>query len=175
MNSPVTDKQLSHQLSYLLRHAPHQAGLSLEVGSWVPLAPLLMHLGVSRPQVERVVAQSDKQRFSLHGERIRANQGHSVPVDLELLPAEPPSVLYHGTVATALGRIRLSGLRPMQRHHVHLSPDVETAHRVGARRGPAVVLTVRSGLMHARGHLFYRSENGVWLVDEVPGQFLVFP
>ncbi|TSA84514.1 RNA 2'-phosphotransferase [Deinococcus detaillensis] len=175
MNSPVTDKQLSHQLSYLLRHAPHQAGLSLEAGGWVPLAPLLMHLGVSRPQVERVVAQSDKQRFSLRGERIRANQGHSVPVDLELLPTEPPSVLYHGTVAAALSSIRFSGLRPMQRHHVHLSPDVETARRVGAKRGPAMILTVRSDLMHARGHLFYRSENGVWLVDEVPSQFLVFP
>ncbi len=175
MNSSRTDQQLFHRLSYLLRHAPHRAGLTLETGGWVLLAPLLVHLGINRQQVERVVAQSDKQRFVLSGEHIRAHQGHSVKVDLELQPAEPPSVLYHGTVAAVLSRIRLNGLRPMQRHHVHLSPDTETARRVGARRGPAVILAVRSDLMYAEGHLFYRSENGVWLVHEVPSEFLVFP
>lgn len=117
MNGPLTDKQRSHQLSYLLRHAPHEAGLNLEAGGWVPLAPLLAYLAVNCEQVERVVAQSDKQRFALRGEQIRANQGHSVKVHLELLPAEPPNALYHGTVAAALGSIRLAGLRPMQRHH----------------------------------------------------------
>lgn len=141
----------------------------------MPLKPLLTHLNVTREQVERVVAASDKQRFALTGDRIRANQGHSVPVDLELTPQIPPVALYHGTFPAALDAIGRGGLRPLQRHHVHLSPDAETARRVGARRGPAVVLTVRADRMHAAGHLFYRSENGVWLVDAVPAQFLGLP
>ncbi|MDV6375768.1 RNA 2'-phosphotransferase [Deinococcus arenicola] len=173
----MNEKQLSHQLSYLLRHAPHEAGLTLQPGGWVPLEPLLAHLNVTREQIERVVAASDKQRFALavdglNGHQIRANQGHSVPVDLELTPQTPPAVLYHGTFPAALDAIRREGLRAMNRHHVHLSPDVETARRVGARRGPAVVLTVRADRMHVAGWLFYCSENGVWLVDSVAIEFL---
>ncbi|THF71069.1 RNA 2'-phosphotransferase [Deinococcus sp. Arct2-2] len=171
----LSDKQLSHQLSYLLRHAPHEAGLTLQPGGWVPLSPVLAHLGVSREQVARVVAASDKQRFSLEGERIRANQGHSVPVDLDLLPTEPPAVLYHGTFPAALPSIRAAGLKPMNRHHVHLSPDTATATKVGARRGSPVVLTIRASQMHAAGHLFYVSANGVWLSEHVPPQFVEFP
>ena len=170
----LSDKQLSHQLSYLLRHAPHQAGLTLETGGWVPLEALLIHLQVSREQLERVVAASDKQRFALQGERIRANQGHSVPVDLELLPATPPELLYHGTVAGALPGIRRRGLRPMQRQHVHLSPDTDTARQVGERRGQAIILTVRAEQMKQAGHVFYRSENGVWLTAQVAAGFIVF-
>lgn len=176
----LSDKQLSHQLSYLLRHAPHEAGLTLEPGGWVPLEPVLAHLHVTREQVARVVAASDKQRFSLEGggehmERIRANQGHSVPVDLELLPTLPPAVLYHGTFPAALPAIRAAGLKAMNRHHVHLSPDVATAKQVGARRGPPVVLTIQAGQMHAAGHLFYVSANGVWLSEHVPPEFVEFP
>lgn len=171
----MTEKQLSHRLSYLLRHAPHEAGLTLQPGGWVPLKPLLAHLHVTREEVERVVTASDKQRFALDGERIRANQGHSVQVDLELTPQTPPAVLYHGTFPGALAAIRVGGLRPMNRHHVHLSPDTETARKVGARRGPAVILTVRADRMDAAGHLFYKSENGVWLVDGVPAEFLLEP
>lgn len=171
----MNDKALSHRLSYLLRHAPHEAGVALELGGWVPLAPLLAHLGVTQEQVERVVALSDKRRFALAGTRIRANQGHSVPVDLELAPASPPAELYHGTTGGALPAIREQGLRAMSRHHVHLSPDRETARRVGARRGPPVVLTVEAGAMHAAGHVFYLSENGVWLTDAVPPDFIRFP
>ncbi|MFB9993618.1 RNA 2'-phosphotransferase [Deinococcus oregonensis] len=171
-NKPLSDKQLSHQLSYLLRHAPHQAGLTLQPGGWVPLSRVLAHLGVTREQVARVVAASDKQRFSVDGERIRANQGHSVPVDLELLPTLPPTVLYHGTAPAALPAIRTAGLKPMNRHHVHLSPDVATATRVGARRGSPVVLTIQAGQMHAAGYLFYVSSNGVWLTEHVPPEFI---
>lgn len=171
----MTDKQLSHQLSYLLRHVPHEAGLTLSPGGWVPLSPVLAHLGVTREQVARVVAASDKQRFSLDGERIRANQGHSVPVDLELVPTLPPAVLYHGTFPDALPAIRTSGLKAMNRHHVHLSPDVATAKQVGARRGPPVVLTVQAGQMYAAGYLFYVSANGVWLTQHVPPEFTEFP
>ncbi len=171
----MNDKALSHRLSYLLRHAPHEAGVLLEPGGWVPLAPLLAHLGVTREQVERVVADSDKRRFALAGARIRANQGHSVPVDLELVPAPPPAELYHGTTSGALAAIREQGLRAMTRHHVHLSPDRETARRVGERRGPPVVLTVAAGAMHAAGHVFSLSENGVWLTGAVPPGFIRFP
>ncbi|GGJ87363.1 RNA 2'-phosphotransferase [Deinococcus aquiradiocola] len=168
----MNDHTLSRRLSYLLRHAPHEAGLTLAPGGWVPLAPVLIHLSVTRAQVEAVVAGSDKGRFSLRGDHIRANQGHSVPVDLQLTPATPPALLYHGTHAGALAAIRAEGLRAMNRHHVHLSPDPDTACRVGARRGPPVVLTVRAGEMHAAGHAFLVSENGVWLTDTVPPAFI---
>ncbi|PTA66893.1 RNA 2'-phosphotransferase [Deinococcus arcticus] len=169
----MNDRTLSKRLSYLLRHAPHEAGLTLAPGGWVPLAPLLACLGVTRADVQRVVATNDKARFSLRGDQIRANQGHSVPVDLELQPLPPPGVLYHGTHPGALAAIRQQGLTPRGRHHVHLSADPETAARVGARRGQPVVLTVRAGAMHGAGHFFYRSENGVWLADAVPPEFLV--
>lgn len=172
MLKPMNDQQLSKRLSYLLRHAPHDAGLTLEPGGWVPLKPLLAHLKVSREQVEQVVAGNDKQRFSLAGERIRANQGHSVRVDLELVAQTPPDTLYHGTYPAALASIQREGLKPMQRHHVHLSPDQETARKVGARRGVPVILTIEAGRMHVAGHLFYCSENGVWLVDSVPVEFI---
>lgn len=172
----MDDRTLSKRLSYLLRHAPHEAGLTLQKGGWVPLAPVLKSLRVSREQVERVVADNDKQRFSLrvtvHGEEIRANQGHSVAVELDLQPQTPPPVLYHGTYAGAVAAIVREGLKPMGRHHVHLSSDRKTARKVGARRGKPVILTVQAGRMHAAGAVFYRSENGVWLVDGVPPEFL---
>ncbi|MVN85850.1 RNA--NAD 2'-phosphotransferase [Deinococcus sp. HMF7620] len=171
----MNDRQLSKRLAYLLRHAPHEAGLTLAPGGWVPLAPLLTHLGVTRAAVEGVVANNDKARFSLLGDQIRANQGHSVPVDLNLEPVVPPPFLYHGTHPGALAAIRQHGLRPMNRHHVHLSADRETAVQVGARRGRPAVLTVRAGAMHEAGHVFYRSENGVWLTDAAPPEFLVWP
>jgi putative RNA 2'-phosphotransferase len=175
----MNDKFLSHQLSYLLRHAPHEAGLTLGPGGWTPLEPLLAHLKATRAQVETVVQGSDKQRFALRetasGPQIRANQGHSVPVDLELEPAQPPTVLFHGTVGAALGSIHTEGLTKRNRHHVHLSPDLTTARKVGERRGPPVILTVQAGKMAQAGHLFYRSDNGVWLTDAVPVEFIEFP
>ncbi|GHF40631.1 putative RNA 2'-phosphotransferase [Deinococcus metalli] len=168
----MDDHALSRHLSFLLRHAPHDAGVTLGPGGWVPLAPLLAHLNVTRADIERVVAGNDKRRFALLGDTIRANQGHSVPVDLDLQPATPPDLLYHGTHAAALPAIWQGGLRPMTRHHVHLSPDPDTARRVGARRGSPVILTVRAGDLHAAGHTFSVSENGVWLTDTVPPAFL---
>ncbi|GBF05970.1 phosphotransferase KptA/Tpt1 [Deinococcus aerius] len=171
----MTDEQLSRRLSYLLRHAPEKMGVTLEPGGWAPVQAVLRSLRVPRERLERVVATNNKQRFSLEGERIRANQGHSVRVDLDLTPAVPPATLYHGTHPAALPAIHREGLRRMNRHHVHLSPDRETARRVGARRGSPVVLEVRAGEMHAAGHVFFLSANGVWLVEAVPPEFLVFP
>ena len=129
---------------------------------------------ISRAELEAVVWDNPKRRFTLDAEnnRIRANQGHSLAVDLGLTPLEPPVVLYHGTSRAVLPRILVEGLQPMGRHHVHLSGDVDTAWAVGRRHGPAAVLIVESGRMHIAGHPFYRSANGVWLTDHVPSLYL---
>ncbi|KUH38706.1 MULTISPECIES: RNA 2'-phosphotransferase [Streptomyces] len=171
--------KVSKYLSRHLRHEPERIGLVLDAHGWVPVDDLLHALArhgvpLSRAELEHVVASSDKQRFALDGDRIRANQGHSVEVDLALPPAEPPAYLYHGTVAASLDAIRADGLRPMGRHHVHLSPDRETARRVGARRGRPVVLAVDAAAMHRDGHVFRVSANGVWLTDAVPPRYLRF-
>ncbi|MFJ6797462.1 RNA 2'-phosphotransferase [Streptomyces sp. NPDC091268] len=172
--------KVSKYVSKHLRHQPDRIGLVLDPQGWVEIDELLdaaaAHgFALSRAELDHVVATNDKQRFAVRGTRIRANQGHTVPVDLELPEAEPPAYLYHGTVAAALDSIRVEGLRPMARHHVHLSPDRETATRVGARRGRPIVIGVDAGAMRAAGHVFRISANGVWLVDTVPPGFLRWP
>ncbi|MEU5808935.1 RNA 2'-phosphotransferase [Streptomyces sp. NPDC047718] len=172
--------KVSKYVSKHLRHQPERIGLTLDLHGWVEIDALLRAAAahgfpITRAELDHVVAANDKQRFAVEGTRIRANQGHTVPVDLDLPATEPPAYLYHGTVAAALGAIRAEGLRPMARHHVHLSPDRETATRVGARRGRPIVLSVDAGAMHAAGHVFRVSANGVWLVDAVPPQFLRLP
>jgi putative RNA 2'-phosphotransferase len=121
-----------------------------------------------------VVERNDKRRFSFDetGTRIRANQGHSVDIDLELEPTPPPEVLFHGTGEWSVDSIMAGGLGRMNRHHVHLSRDAETARRVGARHGRPVVFEIAAGRMARDGHTFFVSANGVWLVDEVPPQYL---
>lgn len=171
--------KVSKYVSKHLRHQPERIGLVLDPHGWVEIDDLLNaaaahRFPISRAELDHVVAANDKQRFAVDGSRIRASQGHTVPVDLDLPEAEPPAYLYHGTVAASLDAIRAEGLRPMARHHVHLSPDRETATRVGARRGRPVVLSVDAGAMRAAGHVFRISANGVWLVDSVPPQFLRF-
>ncbi|MFJ8645223.1 RNA 2'-phosphotransferase [Streptomyces sp. NPDC093546] len=174
--------KVSKYLSKHLRHQPERIGLSLDPHGWVAIDDLLRAAAehgvrISRAELEHVVAVNDKQRFTIDVEhdRIRANQGHTVDVDLDLPPATPPAYLYHGTVARALPAIRAEGLRPMARHHVHLSPDRETATRVGARRGRPVVLAVDAGAMARDGHVFHVTANGVWLTDAVPPAYLRFP
>ncbi|MGW6856137.1 RNA 2'-phosphotransferase [Streptomyces xanthophaeus] len=171
--------KVSKYVSKHLRHQPERIGLVLDPNGWVEIEDLLSAaaghgFAISRAELDHVVAANDKQRFAVDGTRIRANQGHTVSVDLDLPEAEPPAYLYHGTVAAALEPIRAEGLRPMARHHVHLSPDRETASRVGARRGRPVVLSVDAAAMRAAGHVFRVSANGVWLVDAVPPEFLRF-
>lgn len=146
--------------------------MTLEVGGWAPLEPLLAHLGVDRERIERVVRANEKGRFALDGDRIRANQGHSVPVDLGLIAQTPPDTLYHGTHQGARTGIERHGLRAMSRHHVHLSPDPQTAHQVGLRRGWPLVYAVDAAGMHRQGYVFLCSDNGVWLVSGVPKRFL---
>ncbi|MER5930248.1 RNA 2'-phosphotransferase [Streptomyces sp. NPDC002054] len=173
--------KVSKYVSKHLRHQPERIGLVLDPQGWVEIDDLLRaarnhRFPFTRAELDHVVASNDKQRFAVEGTRIRANQGHTVSgVDLDLPEAEPPAFLYHGTVAAALDAIRAEGLRPMRRHHVHLSPDRETATRVGARRGRPVVLSVDAAAMRAAGHVFRISANGVWLVDAVPPQFLRLP
>lgn len=178
----MSDVRTSKLLSLVLRHDPSRIGITLDSAGWTDVAALLAALAahghpLTRAQLERVVAQSDKQRFALSpdGARIRANQGHSVAVDLQLPARQPPARLYHGTVAHALAGIRAEGLQRRKRHHVHLSADLGTAIKVGGRRGAPIILTVRAAEMAAAGHVFYCSANGVWLTDEVPPRFLDVP
>jgi putative RNA 2'-phosphotransferase len=172
--------KVSRYLSKHLRHQPERIGLTLDPHGWVEIDVLLRaaaahRFPITRAELNHVVATNDKRRFAVAGDRIRASQGHTVPVDLGLPPAEPPAYLYHGTVARSLDAIRAEGLRPMNRHHVHLSPDRETATRVGARRGRPVVLSVDAGSMHRAGHVFHVSANGVWLTGSVPPEYLRLP
>lgn len=174
----MDDTRISKRLSYVLRHRPDSIGLTLGDDGWIGIDALLAGLAahgtdLSRDRLARIVAANDKQRFTIDGDRIRANQGHSVPVDLALPAVAPPEVLYHGTATRHLGAIFHEGLRKGRRHHVHLSADADTARRVGARHGTPVVLQVDAVAMHAAGHTFHRSANGVWLTDTVPPAFLI--
>ena len=173
------DVSQSKFLSLVLRHQPETIGVSLDTNGWIDIEVLLGAMAqhgrkLSREDLERLVRESDKQRFALSedGKRIRANQGHSVEVDLALVPQPPPEILYHGTVDRFLDSILATGLRKGERHHVHLSANRETAEKVGQRRGKPMILEVRSGDMHRAGVPFYLSDNGVWLVDHVPPQFI---
>lgn len=179
MNTETSSKHTSKFLSLVLRHEPEKIGLVLDAQGWANVNELLQKLAahgqtLDHAGLQHIVATCNKQRFALgdDGQRIRANQGHSVTVDLGLVPVEPPQWLYHGTVPRFVGSIREQGLRAGERQHVHLSLDRETAHQVGARRGAPVILSVHAGRMHAEGHVFYRSANGVWLTDHVPPKYI---
>jgi putative RNA 2'-phosphotransferase len=171
---------ISKYLAKYLRHAPDELGLTLQPGGWVPVDDLLdaarRHgFAIDYDELIECVETSDKKRFSFDntGELIRANQGHSVEVDLQLEETVPPELLYHGTVERFLASIHGTGLIRGNRHHVHLSKDVETARKVGVRRGQPVILKVDAGRMHRDGHKFYVSANGVWLTESVPSEYLV--
>jgi putative RNA 2'-phosphotransferase len=171
--------KISKFLSRVLRHEPETIGLSLDKAGWVVVSELLWACErhgflISRQELEVVVADNDKQRFSFSedGLQIRANQGHSVEVALGYQPLQPPEILYHGTIERFLASIREKGLLKGRRHHVHLSPDVATAIKVGARRGKPVILMVKSGQMYRDGYIFYQSANGVWLTEHVPAAYI---
>jgi putative RNA 2'-phosphotransferase len=167
-------------LSKHLRHAPREIGLTLEPGGWVLVSDLLeacrrTRVFLDRELLEQVVLENDKQRFAFDetGDRIRANQGHSTEVDLQLEPVEPPFTLFHGTASKSVSSILETGIDRGSRHHVHLSMDAETARRVGARHGKPVILRVQSRAMRDAGFVFFKSENNVWLTDHVPAKFLI--
>jgi putative RNA 2'-phosphotransferase len=171
--------KISKFLSKHLRHTPERLGLVLSPGGWVVVDELLSackshRFPISHTELKQVVANNDKQRFSFDetGTKIRANQGHSVEVDLQLQPQIPPSILYHGTGEKSVPAILGSGLLKMSRHHVHLSTDMETARKVGMRHGKPAIFIVDAMVMYQAGFTFYCSDNGVYLVDHVPPEYL---
>lgn len=175
-NTNIT--QISKYLSLILRHQPQSIGLVLDPNGWADVEELLnkSKLKFSFQQLVEVVEKNDKQRFILSDDqtKIRANQGHSIKIDLDLKPQIPPPILYHGTVEKYLDSIRIEGLKKMNRNHVHLSKDIETAQKVGSRRGNPVILKIDAEAMNTDKMLFYCSENGVWLTDNVPTKYIRF-
>ena len=174
--------RISKFLSLVLRHRPEEIGLTLESDGWVKVADLLdacarHNFPLTAETLVDVVRTNDKQRFAFSDDQlmIRANQGHSVKVDLQLDPLLPPQILYHGTASRFLPQIRAQGLTKGQRHHVHLSENTKTVVEVGSRYGRPVVLKIASGRMNEDGHLFFRSANGVWLTEHVPVNYIEFP
>jgi putative RNA 2'-phosphotransferase len=170
------DKDISRFLSLVLRHEPEKIGITLDPHGWVSIETLLAALPfpLDRARLDGLIRDNDKQRFAISsdGTKIRANQGHSVSVDLGLATSDPPEFLYHGTVEKFLPSILAQGLVKGDRHHVHLSANIETAQKVGDRRGSAIILVVAAQQMVADGHRFFVSENGVWLTDHVPASYL---
>jgi putative RNA 2'-phosphotransferase len=171
--------KISKFLSYVLRHEPQSIGLALDASGWAVVDDLLARCAsaghpISMEQLDEVVRTNEKKRFTFSDDRrkIRASQGHSVEVELGYAPSEPPVVLYHGTAEQFLPSIRATGLVKGNRHHVHLSANMQTARMVGDRRGRSVVLTIRAADMFQSGHLFFISDNQVWLTDHVPPQFI---
>ena len=174
----MSDKSTSKYISLILRHKPKVIGISLDEHGWAVVDDLIA--GVSKTHhldmetLERIVAEDEKQRYSFNEDKtlIRANQGHSIPVDVELPEVTPPAVLYHGTGLKYKESIDKQGLIPKSRLYVHLSGDLDTARKVGQRHGKPVIYTVDAAAMHADGYTFYRSVNGVWLTKEVPAKYL---
>lgn len=174
----MSDKNTSKFISLILRHKPEFIGISLDEHGWASVDELIAGVNKTRSLdmeiLERIVAEDEKQRYSFNEDKtlIRANQGHSIPVDVELEDVCPPEVLYHGTGEKYTSSIDKQGLIPKSRLYVHLSDDEETARKVGQRHGKSVVYKVRSGEMHRDGILFYRSVNGVWLTKAVLVKYL---
>lgn len=178
----MTPKQLnrvSRKLSLVLRHKPEAIGLTMDRQGYAEIDHLLDRLAahglrINRSELETIVAENDKKRFAFDetGTKLRASQGHSINVDLDMEEIVPPDKLYHGTATRFLNSIRKTGLERRSRQHVHLSDNLTTARQVGSRHGVPVILTVDAAAMHAAGHAFYRSANGVWLTDNVPTEYL---
>lgn len=171
--------EMSVFISLVLRHRPDSAHITLDEHGWADVDELLTGINdtgrkIDRGILEEIVATDKKQRYSFSQDKalIRANQGHSIPVDVELKEQEPPELLYHGTAMKFLDDIRSEGLKPMSRLYVHLSKDVGTAITVGKRHGEPVVLKIYSGDMHRAGCPFYLSENGVWLTKKVDSRYI---
>lgn len=177
----MSNKQdkLSVFISLVLRHNPDAAGIKLDEHGWANVDELITGINdtgrrIDISALEEIVATDQKQRYSFNEDRtlIRANQGHSIPVDVELKETEPPIFLYHGTAKRFLRSIDIEGLKPMSRLYVHFSNDIETALKVGSRHGDAIALKISSKEMFDNGYKFYLSENGVWLTNNVPVKYI---
>lgn len=174
----MSNDSMSKFISLILRHHPEAAYIELDEHGWAEVDKLIEGIRrtgkrINRELLEEIVRTDNKQRYSFNEDKtyIRANQGHSVPVDVGLKEQEPPVFLYHGTAAGFLASIEREGLKPMGRLYVHLSKDVETAVNVGKRHGKPVVLKIHSGDMYRDGQAFYLSENGVWLSKKVVPEY----
>ena len=165
-------------MSLILRHKPQIIGLELDEHGWADVEELIRRVNKNRPlnlpTLEKIVAQDEKRRYSFSEDKklIRANQGHSISVDVELAELEPPEILYHGTGEKFSASIKLHGLIRKSRLYVHLSSDIETAKKVGRRHGVPKIFLVESGKMFADGFKFFRSVNGIWLTEHVPAKYL---
>ena len=174
----MSNKSTSKYISLILRHKPEIIGITLDEHGWAKVDELINGVSKTHPldmeMLERIVAEDEKQRYSFNEDKtlIRANQGHSIQVDVELEQAVPPDILYHGTAVKYEKSIDREGLIPKTRLYVHLSVDEETARKVGIRHGKPVIYRIRSGQMHRDGYIFYRSVNGVWLIKSVPARYM---
>ena len=170
--------KLSKYISYLLRHHPEAAGVTLDEHGWAVVDELINGMSkthpITRDVLEEIVRTDAKQRYTISsaGTRIRANHGHSVKVDPEPEETEPPEFLYHGTAEKSVESILEKGILPMERVYVHISSDIETAMEVGRRHGKPVVFRIKSAEMYKDGYPFFRSTNGLWLAREVPPRYL---
>jgi putative RNA 2'-phosphotransferase len=180
MNEKTT-KDTSKFLSLVLRHAPEKIQLALDENGWANVNELItqcnkFHKKLNLELLSYVVETNDKKRFAFNEDktRIRASQGHSISVDLNIEAVMPPEFLYHGTVDKFIEAIKKEGLQKMSRQHVHLSQEKETAIKVGSRRGKPIILVVNTKQMQEDGFTFYFSENKVWLTDEVPAKYITF-
>ena len=174
----MSDNDTSKYISLILRHKPETIGITLDEHGWANVSELIAGVNKTHPLdteiLERIVAEDEKQRYSFNVDKtlIRANQGHSIPVDVELEEVAPPDILYHGTGEKYTASIEGQGLIPKSRLYVHLSGDIDTARKVGSRHGKPVIYEVKSGKMYRDGITFYRSENGVWLTKFVDAKYL---
>lgn len=176
----MSKNDLSKFLAFILRHKPEDIGITLDEHGWANVDELIE--GINKKDgysaniyiLDEIVRTDDKQRYSFNEDKtlIRANQGHSIPVDVELKEMTPPDILYHGTALRFMVAISDDGIKPMSRLYVHLSEDIETSHKVGKRHGEAVVLKINAKRMHAEGIKFYLSENGVWLTKYVDWKYV---
>ncbi len=176
--SQKNKESTSKLIALVLRHKPEEIGITLDEHGWANVDELIAGIAKTQPfdmsMLEEIVGTDEKQRYSFNEDKtlIRANQGHSIPVDVELEQKTPPELLYHGTGEKYTASIDAQGLIPKSRLYVHLSPNYDTAVKVGSRHGKPVVYTVAAGEMQKNGYVFYQSVNGVWLTKNVPVEFL---
>ncbi|MCH2045501.1 MAG: RNA 2'-phosphotransferase [Saprospiraceae bacterium] len=182
MLNPKQNKRISKFLSLLLRHKPELLNLDIDAQGWVNTQELIQKCQEENPRLNLtmenltiVVDSNAKKRFAFNTDKskIRASQGHSIPIDLGYQPKVPPTILYHGTASRFLESILSKGLEKGNRHHVHLSKDIATALQVGQRHGKPILLEISALRMYEQGYTFFISENGVWLTDHVPTDFIV--
>lgn len=175
----IENKRISKFLSLILRHQPETIHLKLDENGWADVEELIMKSAHNKmhftlDELDQVVETNNKKRFAFNEDktRIRANQGHSIDIDLALTPQQPPEFLYHGTAETNIESILEKGIEKRSRQHVHLSADKDTATKVGMRHGKPVILTIKTGEMFEEKIEFYLSDNGVWLTDFVEVKYI---